>query len=336
MFAKPISLLDPSTLTAWLLTDGKPGMENQCLGLAEALGVPAQVKRIALRQPWASLPPQLALLPMASLAAGSDRLAPPWPDLLIASGRATVALSIAIRRRSGGRTFTVQIQNPAVAAHRFDLIAAPVHDGLRAPNVISTHGALNRVRAESIGREAERFAPMAAHLPRPLVMVSLGGDNKVYRMTPAVIDRLAADLRTMVERDGAGLLVTPSRRTGAGNESRLRAALQGLPHLWWDGSGDNPYLGWTGLADAFVVTGDSVNMVSEACGTGKPVMVVDLEGGNDKFSRFHTALRDAGLTRPFAGRLVRWTYPPLDDTATVAAAVRDRLAARQQSSRGGA
>ncbi|MEC9344938.1 MAG: mitochondrial fission ELM1 family protein [Pseudomonadota bacterium] len=329
-------MLDPTALTTWLLTDGKPGMENQCLGLAEALGVTPAIKRIALRQPWASLPPQLAFRPLRSLAGGSDALAAPWPDLLIASGRATVALSIAIRRLSRGRTFTVQIQNPAVSLSKFDLVAAPVHDGLSAPNVISTHGSLNRVQAARIAVEAERFRDAAAHLPRPLVMVSLGGDNKVYRMTPAVIDRLARDLRTMVEQDGAGLLVTPSRRTGADNERRLRAALAGLPHLWWDGTGDNPYLGWTGLADAFVVTGDSVNMVSEACGTGKPVMVVHLEGGNDKFGRFHTAMADAGLTRPFAGRLLRWTYPPLDDTATVAAAVRARLAARQQTSGGGA
>jgi hypothetical protein len=82
-----------------------------------------------------------------------------------------------------------------------------------------------------------------------------------------------------------------------------------------------------GLGDVFVATSDSVNMVSEACGTGRPVYVHDLQGGNAKFRRFHDAMRDAGMTRPLDGHLAHWTYPPLDDTATVAAVVRERLSA---------
>ena len=65
------------------------------------------------------------------------------------------------------------------------------------------------------------------------------------------------------------------------------------------------------LADAFVVTGDSVNMVCEAATTGKPVHVVDLKGGSAKFARFHESLRAAGITRPFQGRLERWSYAAL-------------------------
>ena len=60
--------------------------------------------------------------------------------------------------------------------------------------------------------------------------------------------------------------------------------------------------------------------------TGKPVHVVDLPGrGSGKFRRFHDRLRKDGLTRPFRGTLERWSYPPLDDTGRVAAAVRALL-----------
>lgn len=312
----------------WVLTDGKQGMVNQCLGLAEALGVTPTLKQLSIRQPWRSLPPQFWLAPLKSLAADSAPLAPPWPDLLIATGRQTVAPAMAIRRRSGGATFCVQIQNPGVSPSHFDMVVAPRHDRLSGPNVIQTHGALGRVSPARLAEEAARFRTGLGDLPGPHVMVSLGGDNGVFRMTEAVIDQLGAHLRRMVAETGAGLLVTPSRRTDAALGQRLRTMLHGLPHLWHDGQGDNPYLGWLGLADAVVVTGDSVNMVSEACATGKPVFVVDLEGGNAKFARFHDALSRDGLTRPFRGRLENWTYPPLDDTAMVAKAVRDRLAER--------
>ena len=113
----------------------------------------------------------------------------------------------------------------------------------------------------------------------------------------------------------------------------LRDGLAGLPCRFWDGTGTNPYFAYLGLADGFVVTADSVNMVSEAASTGKPVHVFDLDGGSAKFQRFHDRLRAAGVTRPFAGRLERWSYAPLDDTRRVAEAVRTLARSRIAHSR---
>ncbi len=72
-------------------------------------------------------------------------------------------------------------------------------------------------------------------------------------------------------------------------------------------------------------------MVCEAATTGKPVHVVELKGGSAKFERFHQALRQAGATRPFTGRLEHWSYQPLRDTETAAAEIRCRLAARAET-----
>jgi hypothetical protein len=133
---------------------------------------------------------------------------------------------------------------------------------------------------------------------------------------------------------GAGLMVTPSRRTGADNEAILRNRLSGLPAELWDGTGENPYFGYLGLADAVVVTCDSVSMTSEACSTGKPTYVIELEGGSPKFRAFHDGLYQDGITRRFDGTLDLWTPPTLDDTEQVAEELRRRLAvhrARRQS-----
>lgn len=321
------SLLDklPDNLTCWIMSDGKPGMENQCLGLAEALGLDPVVKRLTIRQPWRSLPPQLWLTPLSALAPSSDPVTTPWPDLLIATGRQTVAIARHIRAASRGSTFTVQIQNPAVSLNSFDLVVTPKHDQQSGPNVIETFGALNRVRSSAIEAAADAFADSVAHLPRPLVAVLLGGDNKVYRMTADASHDLASKLHLLAEASGGGLLITPSRRTGTENAAIIRQGLEGLPQVWHSDGAPNPYLGWMGLADAFVVTSDSVNMISEPCGTGKPVFVYHLPGGAPKFDRFHKAFADAGMTRPFDGHLAHWTYPPLNDTATVAAQVERSL-----------
>ena len=311
---------DPQSV--WVLTDGKVGMENQCLGVARALGVTPLVKRVAIRLPWRVLPPQLWT---NALAATVERLTPPWPELLIATGRQTVALSTAIKRASGGRTFTVQLQDPVVSPARFDVVVAPEHDGLGGGNVIATRGAMHGVTREALEVAATKFRARLAPLKRPLVTVLLGGSNGRYRMDRDAVSRLASGLRRVAEESGAGLAVTPSRRTGTETVATIRAALAGTSCEIWDETGDNPYLGYLALADAIVATSDSVNMVSEACATGKPVHVFHLPGGSEKFRRFHAAFEAAGFTRPFAGRLESWSYDPPRETERVAGLIRARL-----------
>ena len=121
-------------------------------------------------------------------------------------------------------------------------------------------------------------------------------------------------------------MATPSRRTGPDGVRLLRERLAGVPGQVWDGSGENPYFAYLAVADALIVTADSVSMVSEAAATGKPVHIVDLPGGDAKFARFHAAMRQAGITRPFAGEIEHWSYRPPDDTARAGAALRDLVA----------
>ena len=78
-------------------------------------------------------------------------------------------------------------------------------------------------------------------------------------------------------------------------------------------------------ADGLVVTADSVTMASEAASTGKPVFIAELDGGSAKFTRFHQSLARRGISQPFTGDWATWHYPPLDETARIAAVVRARL-----------
>jgi len=313
--------------SVWAVHDGKVGMANQVIGLAEALGYPFLEKRLAIRGPWRHLTPQLWIQPLAALGPDGDRLAPPWPDVLIAVGRLTTAPALAAKRGGGGRVFWVQVQDPRFARREVDLIVAPAHDPATGDNVFGTLGAVHRVTAARLSEGAAALAPRLAALPRPLVAVLLGGANRVYRASEALFESLVEQLVALAEA-GHGLAITPSRRTGAANEALLRRRLAGLPAYIWDGTGDNPYFGLLGLADAVLVTADSVSMVSEAAATGKPVHIIDLEGGSAKFSRFHRALREAGITRPFTGAIESWRYAPPDDTARAAAEIRRRLALR--------
>jgi uncharacterized protein len=304
-------------------------MENQCLGLAEALGLQPVIKRVKLRAPWRQLSPFLRHGLGYAHSRKGDPVAPPWPDLLIATGRASVPASLYVRRASrsaGGRgTFTVQLQNPVIDPSRFDLVVVPRHDTLTAPNVMTTRGALHRITPEKLKREGEKFAGALTHLPHPRIAVLIGGSNAVYHLTPREMRPLARQLAALPQQMGGSLMVTPSRRTGEENLAILRDALKDTPAYVWDGQGDNPYYGMLALADFIIVTCDSVNMVSEACTTGKPVYVIDLPGGSDKFRRFHQSMRDDGLARAFTGKLEAYGYPPLNDVQLVANRIKEMM-----------
>lgn len=307
------------------MTDGKPGMVNQCIGLAEAMGLDPVIKQVALRAPWRQLSPSVLRWGKAyALTPRSDAIAPPWPDVLIATGRQSVLTSLWIGEQSP-TTFRIQIQNPVLSPKRFDFVITPRHDRLQGDNVLSVKGAMHRVTDKIIADGAERWASHFAHLPHPLVAVLVGGSNGAYRMDVEDAARLGAQLAEISKKHGIGLLITPSRRTGAANEAALRQALDGRPAYIWDGNGENPYFGLLGLADVIIATPDSINMVSEAASTGKPVMIAPLPGGSRKFNAFHQEMLKDGVTRPFDGHLEHWDYPPLKDTEMAAAQALERF-----------
>jgi mitochondrial fission protein ELM1 len=314
--------------SVWVLTEGHIGMENQARGLAEAMGVEPVVKRLYPRLAWRYLPPRLWPLPLRSPSRRGDPLTPPWPDVLIGCGKRATAPSVAIRRASRGHTFTVHIQDPPFPASAFDLLVVPAHDRLHGPNVLVTQAAVHRVTRAKLDAAAAALRPRLAELPRPLVAVLIGGSNRKHKVGAAAFDRLAGQLATLCRDGGAGLLVTPSRRTGAGNEAVLRRHLAGLPAEIWEGRGENPYFGYLGLADFVLVSRDSVSMVSEACATGKPVYTIGLGTNSRRLDAFHEALERAGIARPFDGTLQSWSYDPPDDTAKAAAEILRRLDAR--------
>ena len=317
-----------SDLRCWVVTEGYQGNENQALGLAEAMGLTPEIRRIAPRGLWTHVPPRLWPDALRVLDTAADALTRPWPDLVISAGKRGAAPAAAVRRAargSGQRCFAVHVLQPPIQARHFDLVVVPQHDSLRGDNIFVTRAAVHRVTEGKLRAAAKRFGPRVERLPRPRVAVLIGGSSKRSRLTPAIMRRLTRSLADLAADQGVGLLVTTSRRTGAANEAILREGLAGVPAEIWDGAGENPYFAYLGLADHIVVTADSVSMLSEACSTGKPVHVVKLDGASRRIDALHRNLRAAGVTRPFSGTLEHWTYTPLNDTAEAAAEIGRRL-----------
>jgi mitochondrial fission protein ELM1 len=314
-----------------VLTDDRPGNLAQALGVAEALGEPFSTLDVRYNR-WGRLHNVLRSSSRRGLTRPCrKRLAPPWPRLVIGAGRRTAPLSRWFKRKFGCRL--VHVMDPGWPGRDdFDLIAAPLHDDLPdQPNVIHTLGSCHRASPEMLAREAARWAPQFQNLPRPWLLLSVGGTTKDRFFDAAMAEELMDGATSLARNMGATILATTSRRTEAEVEAVLKARLTPPHHLHcWRAGAENPYLGMLGLADAVVVTGDSMNMCSEACANGGPVYIYAPPGMvNAKHTRLHELLYEQGFARPLGdcvspADMSPLRHAPLNAALRVAEAIRQR------------
>jgi hypothetical protein len=316
----------------WIISDGKSGNDVQARGVFDALQLDYAIKTVDPKGIWKALSPWGPVNPAERFGAQESQFRPPWPDFAIAIGRLTTPYIRRLKRAAGLATYTIVLQNPKVAPHAADLFWVPEHDTRRGPNVITSLTAPHSFTARRLRELRATVPPAIGGLPSPRIAVLLGGPNGDYDYTPAALGRLASALQSLA-RLGAGFMITPSRRTPSAVAEFVRETTAGMPRLFWDGSGENPYPQFLAHADAFIVPADSVNMTGEPCATGKPVYVFEPDGGSMKFARFHEALRRHGATRPLPEsfeRLETWAYEPLSSSETIAAEIARRWLKRRQ------
>jgi mitochondrial fission protein ELM1 len=315
-----------------VLSSGKAGHEANCLGVAEALGAPYEMRVVAPRSLFAGLSPYGPLDPKDWPGRIGSPLARPFPDIVIASGRMTVPYMRALKRTARGEVFTVFLQDPRASRGCMDLIWAPEHDGLAGGNVLST---LTSPHPFSAARLAEARAtpdPRIAALAGPRAAIILGGPSGAHDFAPADVARLKA-AAAAVAGAGYSVMATPSRRTPPELVAAVREGLGDAPAFVWRGAGVNPYEQMLAHADAILVTGDSVNMVGEAAATGAPVYVFEPSGGGGgKIARYIDALERIGAVRRFAGRFEHFAYEPIDSSLTIAREIARRFAASRARS----
>jgi len=316
--------------SCWLLTDGKIGDEVHVRGIAEALGLSYEMRRVEPHWPWVWLMPWGPIDPREAPDRPQSPIAAPYPDLLIASGRRAVPYVRHVKRASGGRTFTVFLKDPRTGAPSADFIWAPEHDAIRGENVLVTLTSPHRISQEKLKAARALAPPELDALSYPRIAILLGGHSGSFVYNVRTNRRLAAEIRTICAVEPrASFMVTPSRRTPATTLVAVREALAGRRAIVWDGNGENPYFTFLAHADLIVAPADSVNMVGEAVATGAPVYVFRPHGRGGKIDRFLTGLREAGAIRELNdGPLIPFSYEPIDATPRIAAEILRRFNAR--------
>ncbi len=293
-----------------VLSDGKAGHLKQSLAVAQMLrersSVPSAVAQDVVEVRYRSRFARAVAVVWAGWMPGSLgaaaclRAVLQWEaarplltraaDVVISCGAAGAPINLLCARLAGAKS--VVLMNPApLPLYRFSLVVAPRHDRLpRRRNLLEVHGAVTQLREETLREARDR---LAAH-PRfrgdapgvvggrrhPVVAVMIGGDSAAYRLSPAFAEALATQVLSVCEEANAWCLVTTSRRTSPEVERVLAARFGQQPRcrlllLASRDALDGTMEGMLGWADLAVVTGESVSMVTEACASGRQVVVVE-------------------------------------------------------------
>lgn len=294
--------------TIWALFDSRVGSANAIRGVLQNLPqnqFDIIEKQIAYNW-WAKLPNWLKGASLIGLTKESkNELTPPFPDLIIAASRRTSSVARWIKKQSHGKTKIVQILHPGPGSHLrdFDLIFVPEHDRAKesSPNMVYTIGSPTRTNLKTMKEAKAKWEKVFEHLPRPWTVVIVGGSVKGKPFSMGNAEGFANEVLKLKNEIGGSILITDSRRTGAQAREKIMSILKDIPaytYLWGEEK-ENPYMGYLACADNIIVSGDSVSMTCEACGTGKPVYIyTGFEWLTPKQMRFVQSLYDSGYAIP--------------------------------------
>jgi mitochondrial fission protein ELM1 len=289
----------------WVLAGAHAGDTAQAIALADALGWPYEIKQLQFnsfyRIPNILLQASLRTLSPSARAALSGSV----PDLVIAVGRRTAPVARAIRARAPGRVRLVHIGRPRAPLDWFDLVVTTPQYGLpERANVLHNPVPLTADPAAVAPEVLDRWRSTFAHLPRPWIAVLAGGSRAPYLFDAEAARALGRRASALATSRGGSLLVTTSPRTGQEAANALADSLTAPAYTYlWHPGGDNPYKAILRLADRFVVTGESVSMITEACRSGKPVQVFDVP-------RDGRTISAEGSFGSMRGRLTAWGILP--------------------------
>ena len=277
-----------SSPTVWLVIGDKLGDNAQVEIIADALGWPVERRRLRFLEPYVYGKPRFKPSLFHIDREQSDPLEPPWPDLILTVGRRPSMAAMWIREQSAGRTKVIIVGRPKRMMDQFALaIATPQYRLPDRPNVLQLELPLMRVDETRIAAESEIWRDEFAPLPRPLTAVLVGGQTKPFVFDAKVAEDLIDAVVRVNERDGGTLYVTTSRRTLPEVVDALEAGLPDGSHLfrWTPDANENPYQALLGLAERFIVTGDSISMMVEVARLGKPLAIFPLPVRSDLWTQ---------------------------------------------------
>lgn len=323
----------------WILVDNRPGNYSQAIGLANEIANhnKFETRIVNISYGIFSFLPNFilraTLFGVNNITKNKIKNFSYFPRLIISAGRRSAPVALNIKNRSQNRSKIAQIMNPDFALDKFDFIILPKHDKIHdLSNIIRTLGSLTKTNEQAIKAECEKFSSWFCDYNKIKIALLIGGDSKNTKFTKDSAINLVKKSCEIAKNMNAKLLILNSRRTSDEVTKAIKSTLSGdFKFFNWQEikNGENPYLAIVGFSDFFIVTGDSVSMISEVCSTGKPTYIFDEKNiSSFKHKKFHQDLIAQNFVKKIDETtflLEKFSEKKLQETKRVATIIQNAL-----------
>jgi mitochondrial fission protein ELM1 len=322
-----------------IIADHRLGTYQQSIALAEAIGINYEL--IKVNYNYLSILPNFLLqyFPI-HLDKKSSYLIKDFilnsnytPKLIITAGRRTASIALKLKKKFPN-TQLIQIMQPGIDYKKFDFVILPNHDKIQNKqfkNLITTTGALTRVNEKLIKIEQQKFVDFFKKIDKKIIILLIGGNSKDSSYNPISIKNLCQQISTIANNMNCFLVVFNSPRTDLEINQIISQNLN-CDHVFYEFKkikDNNPYIASLGWGSYFVVTGDSVSMISECCSTGKPVFIFDEKKiSSAKHRIFHQQLFKNNYAVPFSNTLTFFSKnssPKLQEAKRISSLIRNKF-----------
>lgn len=274
------------SLPVLVISVDKAGHVNQCLALCEMMSwYPDKIIRIpgAARHDTRQQKRKMAFLRRFYTLVHFLRLVLAKNLIIVASGTSPHSLVGIYQKIYGKRVFSVYAGNPKSKHVIYDVAVRSNHsfDGHSLDSLTydctaaRTHGAKSTLLISGV---PVRKLSTANHKGDRMggIAVLIGGKNKAFEVSPTALAQQMLDYLGTRQNRQDPVYIVFSRRTSPAAETYLRNKLSGNRFHFVDRDDRVGFLQAYVVSEEFVITPDSISMISEACISGKPVRLFDL------------------------------------------------------------
>ena len=234
--------------------------------------------------------------------------------MIISCGRISAPYSL-ILKKFNKNCKVFHILDPYCLRNRFDKILIPSHDFrkfLNYNNVLKFLGTFV-IKRKLSNDYVNNFKEIESI--KNIISCFVGGDGKSSKFLISEINALVDKINLINDR--FKVVYCFSRRTSEKTKEIINERKK-VDHFCYDYKDKNPYWYLMNKSSHFIVTEDSVSMISDAAFTGKPVYIAKIKNIKDKIRNFVQNLEKKGVVKFFNGEIRSWKYEKINESRRIA------------------
>ena len=284
------------------ILDDRIGNRNQLFAILDELNLPYKI--LDIKYNWLANLPNFILQIFGGYKHIKDfdvKKIKTKPNLILSCGRRTFPLACKLKYLFLDTNYLIHLMYPKLSFNisRCNLIFTPFHDDVKeSKRVITTLGSpapFNIIK--------NKKSPYKT----PVVSILIGGNHGRFKLKPTTINYMITETLKKIKQ--GSILISTSRRTPDNiiklidQWKKKNKIFKVIFHPKFNNK-KNPIKEMISYADEFVVTGDSVSMVSQLCQYKKPVRVIfNKKFCATKHMKFCTKIISDGYAYPFESLL---------------------------------